>query len=97
VHTARTTPTQLSPSLSIFISLYLKEKELHFGVFFVFLPAIGNYVCGEKEWFWIRFWVLVLCGGSGCDVGVLSNARVDLFLLKRRGVVWIWRRTRRLV
>ena len=87
VHTARTTPTQFSFSLS----LYLKEKELYFGVlfFFVFLPAIGNYVWGEKEGFWIRFWVLVLCGGSACDVGVLSNARVNLFLLKPRGVVWI--------
>ena len=42
---------------------------------------------GGKEGFWIRFCVLVLCGGSGCDVGVLSNARVDLFLLKPRGVV----------
>lgn len=75
-------------SLSLSFSLYLKEKELYFGVLFflfVFLPAIGNYAWGEKEGFWIRFWVLVLCGGSGCDVGVLSNARVNLFLLKRRG------------
>jgi len=39
VHTARTTPTQFSFSLS----LYLKEKELYFGVLFFFCIFARNW------------------------------------------------------
>ena len=81
-HCTHNPPTLSSP---LSLSLSLKKGNL---VFLLFLPAIGNCVCGggeEKKR--VILDLLVLCWGSGGDVVMLSNASVNLFLLKQRGVL----------
>lgn len=66
MHTARTTPTQFSFALYISISLYLKEKELHFGVFCIFARN-WELLGGERRDFGSGF-VFWFCVG---EVGVM--------------------------